>query len=179
MKNTINSGIVLEARLRQLTQDTWKDKCYFKIEHQEVVRLWSYEDFITLVNSAKQIKNFMCKQWSKVYLDIYKHIPGRWKHSFDFQSTWLSNRGIPPLKYDENSKSHTQPIVKLQWLNLCGRTGLQSSRLLPTNISGLCFAFRTTASNHKVQTTISIEEDRTKKVMNCICILRGEQDTTP
>lgn len=68
-------------------------------------------------------------------------------------------------------KSHTEPMVKLQWFNLCGRTRLQSfSRLL---YLGLGFGLKTTASNHKIQTNISIKHDHTVKRNVMIFFLGG------
>lgn len=62
-----------------------------------------------------------------------------------FQSTWLSNKGIPPLKICwKQQKPYTASVVELQWLNLCGWTRLQSfslKSLKPTTISGLGFWF--------------------------------------
>lgn len=62
-----------------------------------------------------------------------------------------------------NCKSHSEPMVKLQWFNLCGRTRLQSFSLEPATISGLGSGLKTTASNHKIQTNISIKQDHTVK----------------
>lgn len=136
------------------------------------------------------------RQWSESKLNLWLHMRSTIKASswhlqaiseevktknwnFDFQSTWLSYRRIPLRKYAESSRTHIQPVVKLQWLNLCGWKRLQSFSLRPTAISGFGFAFKTTASNQKIQ-SISIKQDHTviRKVMTfleIICVLmRGQ-----
>lgn len=141
-----------------------------------------YEDFITLFLKEHWIDDFMHSQRSKLHLDIYKQFIWRGKQSFDFQSTWLSYKGII-IKYAENSNSRLQPVVILQWLNLCGRTRLQSCRLKPTTISGLGSGLKTTVSNHKMQTNISIKQDHTviRKVLNLVAkhLYPTEQDVNP
>lgn len=73
-------------------------------------------------------------------------------------------------------KRHTEPMVKLQWFNLCGRTRLQSfSRLL---YLGLGSGLKTTASNHKIQTNISIKQDHTVK-RNVMIFFKGVKHLLP
>lgn len=139
----------------------------FKAECLKALRLW----------------RFYRRQWSESMLNLWLHMRSTIKASswhlqaiseevktktgtLIFKAPGLVTGGFLHWKYAESSRTHIQPVVKLQWLNLCGWKRLQSFSLRPTAISGFGFAFKTTTSNQKIQ-SISIKQDHTviRKVM--------------
>lgn len=84
------------------------------------------------------------------------------KQGYDFQSTWLDFKAILPLRVClEKQKSYTADGQTS--MTLCGRKRLQPFSFKPRTISGLGSGLKATASNHKIQTYISIKPDHTVK----------------
>lgn len=84
----------------------------WQVECQKVMKT---EDFISLVQTHRKhwIDDFMCSQWSKLHLDIYKQFLWRGKQSFDFKAPGWVTRGF--LHWKKMLK--TAKDIYSQWSN--------------------------------------------------------------
>lgn len=158
--NTVYTVKALEAMgLNETSERKWQ-MLWQVLPRQSMKRLYGCQNFIRRVQRTPPIDDFTRSERSKLHPNIYtQHLLKRSTRRFDFQTPGWHRRGIPLLEICWNQQSCIQPVVKLQWFNLCGWKRLQSStrRLYLGQGSGL----ETAASNQRIQTNISIKQDHT------------------